>query len=201
LRTETTFNDTYDFDVRRGLSNLSYLRTLGDHINQRILTLEEVAHDCHLAPAQLERVIQPTQTADGRPAAALKWGDPRVMALLAALCQFGWAINGVRHRELRPILARSYRADYSARQMSYDLRRLVRKGLLARVVGKQTYVLTPLGRRLALFLTKVHARVVEPGLQALDLSLTSHAPPPLRTAFAGLDRAIDQLIDEARLAA
>jgi hypothetical protein len=38
--TENTFNDTYDFDIGRRLSNLPYLRTLGDHINRRVLETE-----------------------------------------------------------------------------------------------------------------------------------------------------------------
>ena len=85
--------------------------------------------------------------------------------------------------------------------MGYDLRRLARKGLLRRVDGKLSYTLTPYGRRVALFLTKVHARVLRPGLQALDLRIQSHAPPPLRTAFAALDAATTSLINDARLAA
>jgi hypothetical protein len=55
----------------------------------------------------------------------------------------------------------------TARQMGYDLRRLARKGFSARVNGKLCSTLTPSGRRGALFLTKVHARVRRPGCQAL----------------------------------
>jgi hypothetical protein len=52
-----------------------------------------------------------------------------------------------------------------------------------------------------LFLTKVQARILRPGLQALDLRITSAAPPPLRTAYAALDTAIQDLTREAKLAA
>jgi hypothetical protein len=52
-----------------------------------------------------------------------------------------------------------------------------------------------------LILTKVQARVLRPGLQALDLRITSAAPPPLRTAYAALDTAIQDLTREAKLAA
>ena len=85
--------------------------------------------------------------------------------------------------------------------MGYDLRRLTRKGLIARINRQHRYVLTPYGRRVALFLTKVHARVLRGGLQALDLSFIAQAPPPLRTTFLALDRAIDAHIAEAQLAA
>ena len=92
-------------------------------------------------------------------------------------------------------------ADYTARKMGYDLRRLKRKGLIQPVGHKLCYTLTPQGRRVALFLTKVQARIFRPGLQALDLRINSEAPPPLRTAYAALDTSIQQLTDEAKLAA
>jgi hypothetical protein len=88
LRTETTFNDTYDFGVGRGLSNFAYLRTLGQHINTRLLHLERTAHDCGLSQAQRSSLTAPSRTAAGQPAPALKLGDPRVTALLAGLCLF-----------------------------------------------------------------------------------------------------------------
>jgi hypothetical protein len=201
LRTETTFNDTYDFGIGRRLSNLSYLRTLGDHINHRVLETETLTHDCGLAPAQLADLVQPTQTADGQPAPALKFGQPRVTAVLNALCHFLWTADGLTNAQLRPLIASLVGTTYTTRQMGYDLRRLARKGLIKRLDRQKRYVLTPYGRRVALFLTKVHARVIRPGLQALDLSFTAQVPPALRTTFTALDRAIDAHITEAQLAA
>jgi hypothetical protein len=201
LRTETTFNDTYDFGIRRGLSNLSYLRTLGDHINRRVLEIEGLAHDCALAPAQLADLVQPTQTREGQPAPALKFGQPRVTALLNALCHFLWTADGLTNAQLRPLVASLLGTAYTTRQMGYDLRRLRRKGLVMRLDQQKRYVLTPYGRRVALFLTKVHARVLRTGMQALDLSFAAQVPPALRTTFAALDHAIDVHIAEAQLAA
>ncbi len=204
LRTETTFNDTYDFGVGRGLSNFCYLRTLGQHINSRLLDTEQTAHDCGLAEAQLADLVLPGHTADGQSAPGLKFGQPRVTALLSALCLFACAPEGVTNGRLRPLVAQllgGADAEYTTRQMGYDLRRLARKGLLRRVPGKLCYSVTPFGRRAALFLTKVHARVLRSGLQALDARVAAHAPPPLRTAFAALDAATDSLIKEARLVA
>ena len=201
LRTETTFNDTYDFKIGRRLSNLSYLRTLGDHINRRVLETERLAHDCGLAASQLADLVQPTQTATGQPAPALKFGQPRVTALLNALCHFLWTADGLTNAQLRPLIASLRGTSYTTRQMGYDLRRLARKGLIKRVDRQKRYVLTPYGRRLALFLTKVHARILRPGLQALDLTFTAQAPPRLRTTFTALDRALDAHIAEAQFAA
>jgi hypothetical protein len=201
LRTETTFNDTYDFGINRGIANLRYLRTLGDHINRRVLATERLAHDCGLAPAQLADLVQPTRTPTGQPAPALKFGQPRVTALLNALCHFLWTVDGLTNAQLRPLIASILGTPFTTRQMGYDLRRLLRKGLLTRLDHKNRYVLTAFGRRVALFLTKVHARVLRSGLQALDLSFVAQAPPRLRSTFIALDRAIDAHIAEAHLAA
>jgi hypothetical protein len=204
LRTETTFNDTHDFGVNRGLSNFAQLRTLGQRINRRLLELERTAHDCGLSSARLTALTAPGRTPAGQPAPALKLGDPRVTALLAALCLFVLAPEGITNRHLRPLVARLRGVpddQYTPRQMGYDLRRLARKGLIRPVPGKLGYTLTPYGRRVALFVTKVQARVLRPGLQALDLQLVSQAPPPLRSACAALDAAVNDLISDARLAA
>ena len=197
LRTETTFNDTYDFGVGRGLTNFDALRTLGQHINSRLLEAEQMAHDCGLAAAQLADLVLPTQTSAGQPAPGLKFGQPRVTALLSALCVFSCAPAEITNGRLRPLVANLLGvsdAAYTARQMGYDLRRLARKELIIRAPGTLSYRMTPLGRRVALFLTKLHARVLRPGLQALDPHLVSHAPPPLRTAFLTLDTLTDALI-------
>jgi len=204
LRTETTFNDTYDFGVGRGLRNLSYLRTLGQRINARLLQAEQVAHDCSLGEPRFADLILPGRTPAGQPAPGLKFGQPRVMALLAALCLFGLTPEGITNGRLRPQVAALLgvpEAAYTPRQMGYDLRRLARKGLIHRVEGQLCYTLTPLGRRTALFLTKLYARVLRPGFQALDPQIQSQAPPPLRRALAAVDAATDALLQDARLAA
>lgn len=203
LRTETTFNDTYDVGVRRGLSNFAYLRTLGQRVNGRLLQLERVAHDCGLSDAHLATLVLPSRTPEGQPAPGLKFGQPRVTALLQALCLFALTPEGITNQRLRPLVAQLLAlpdAQYTARQMGYDLRRLARKGIIRRVPGKLCYMLTPYGRRVALFLSKVHARLLRPALQALDLHIASEAPPPLRKAAQAFDAATDSLIQEAHLA-
>ena len=167
------------------------------------MQLEQVAHDCGLAAAQLSDVTQPSHTAEGQPAPGLKFGDPRVTAVLAALCLFALTPEGLTNRRLRPLVAQLLAGPddgYTARQMGYDLRRLARKGFIAQVHGKLCYTLTPYGRRTALFLTKVHARVLRPGLQALDPHTVSTAPPPLRRALDALDAATEALVAQANLA-
>jgi hypothetical protein len=48
---------------------------------------------------------------------------------------------------------------------------------------------------------RAEARVLRPGLQALDLTFTAQIPPAMRTTFAALDHAIDLHIAEAQRAA
>ena len=91
--------------------------------------------------------------------------------------------------------------QYTARQMGYDLRRLARKGIIRRVGKQLHYELTPYGRRLALFLTKVHTRVLRPGLQALDPMISSKAPPALRIGLQEVDIAVRAMVQRARLCA
>jgi hypothetical protein len=204
LRTETTFNDPYDVGVKRGLRNFAYLRTVGQRINTRLLQLERIAHDCGLAAARLSDVTQPGTTAQGQPAPGLRFGDPRVVALLQALCLFALTPAGLTNRRLRPLVAQLLAVPddrYTCRQMGYDLRRLARKGFIARVDGKLCYTLTPYGRRTALFLTKVHARILRPGFQALDPQHVAQAPPGLRTALRAVDAATDSLFAQAKFVA
>jgi len=55
-------------------------------LNARLLDTERVGQGCVLASPACERVAQSSVTAEGRRAPALRFGDPRVMALLGALC-------------------------------------------------------------------------------------------------------------------
>jgi hypothetical protein len=92
--------------------------------------------------------------------------DPRVMALAGALCSTLTGVVGFTHRSLRARVAALLGTAYSAAQMSYDLTRLRRKGLIQRLPGTNTYVLTTDGVRFALFSTKVHDRLLVPLLTA-----------------------------------
>jgi hypothetical protein len=204
LRTETTFNDTYDVGIARGLSNFARLRDLGQRINRRLLELEELAHTCDLGAPELAALVQPTRTPEDQPAPGLRVGQPRVDALLQALCVFTLRPDGISNGQLRPLVAQLLGVpddQYSARQMGYDLRRLARKGLLRRPPRTLRYELTPYGRRIALFLTKLRSRLLRPGLQAADPRVPLDAPPPVRLAFDQLDAALDAMLDAARLAA
>lgn len=202
LRTETTINDPRKtFGVKKDLSNLPYLQQIGREINRRLLDVQRVSHDCHLSQESVERVVHPTVAQDGQRAPGLRFGQPRVMVLLAALTLFVHVTHGFTHRTLRQHVADLLGVDlegYTANQMTYDLRRLRLKGIIWRVPHTHRYVLTPYGRKVALFFTRLHARVFRPGFAALDPSVP--IPSPLAQALAEVEHEIDRLIDDAHLA-
>jgi hypothetical protein len=140
---------------------MPYLKTLGRQINRRLLEVERVSQNCGLSAESIQRVVLPTVTPDGQRAPSLKFGDPRVMALMLALSTFGCLINGFRSRDLRQRVAAligNGLEQYSASQMTYDLRRLRRKGIICRVSGSQRCYLTPHGWKLARLYARLEAR-------------------------------------------
>jgi len=204
LRTETTINDTYDFGVGRLVKeeNLRALRAVGEAANRRLLELKSSTEACAPDADTLQKVVLPS-TEDGLPAPGLRFGDPRVVSLLSALACFTNLVAGFTNASLRALVAGLLNRPYSARQMTYDLRRLRRKGFIVRTPGTHRYQLTPEGRRLALFFTKVYARILTPALPHLDPTLPDDARSrsPLGTAWRSLDAALDHIIREAAIAA
>jgi hypothetical protein len=199
LRTETTINNPKDFYVRKGIDNLSHLRDLGDGVNRKLLEVERLSHHCVLTQEALDRLQQPIRV-NGQRAPALRFGDPRVMALFQALCTFAHLPRGFRNRDLRPQVATLLGRPHSAAQMTYDLRRLRLKGLIHRLPGTHRYTVTTYGLKVAFFSSKLYLRILRPNWAAL-LPADDALPCPLRQALNQLDLAIHKIHEEAALAA
>jgi hypothetical protein len=196
FRIETVVNDTGDLGLLRGLAHLEELSGKARDVNRRMVDAFRVGQGCVLASPAFERVARPT-ICDGRRAPALRFGDPRVMALAGALCALVHTITGFTNRSLRAQVATLLGAPYSMSQMSYDLRRLRLKGLITRLPHTNTYVCTDEGQRVALFYTKVHNRLLRPLLAAHD----PPAPLPLRQALRAINHHINDYVREARMTA
>ena len=204
LRTETVICNTRDFGIGRRVTaeNWKALRAVGEAANQRLCDAQ--AADARPAPdvATFTEVTRPS-TVDGQHAPALRFGDPRVMAVMAAIVGFTHLLAGYDNPTLTRLVGTLLDQPYTSRQATYDLRRLKRKELIVRLPGRHRYQLTPLGRRVAVLFTKTYGRVLAPGLTALD----PHLPPdlarrsPLATTWRQLDRALDNFISEALTAA
>ncbi len=189
LRTETVINDTYDFDVGRRLKNLDDLKQIGFAANRRLLGVQKLSHDCTIGAETLADLHRPAHI-DGQRASALRFGDPRVQALLAALLRFDLLPAGFRNRELREAVAplRGMSVDdYKPGQMTYDLRRLRLRGLIERIPHSQRYRLTAEGLCIALAYHRTQARVLGPVLSA---TLDGESTTRLQAAIAAYDREV-----------
>ncbi|HSG39542.1 MAG TPA: hypothetical protein VLE27_07870 [Thermoanaerobaculia bacterium] len=200
LRTEGTLRHPRDFNVNRGLSNFGYLQQIGRQINRRLLDVEQVSQTCGLSADGIERVVQPTVEKDGQKAPGLRFGDPRVMALMLTLSLFTHLINGFRNEDLRRhvvhLLGQSA-GSYTAQQATYDLRRLCRKGLIHRRPGTNRYVVTPYGWKVARLYARLDARIFRPALTALQGRGIADPVPQLSRALAKVDHELNELIAEA----
>jgi hypothetical protein len=194
LRIETVINNPGDLMCKRRLRHLHELQAKARAVNARLLDTERAGQGCVLASPAFERVAQSTLTEDGRRSPALRFGDPRVMALLGALC-VGLNALGFTNRSLRAQVSQLLGVTFTINQMSYDLARLRTNALIERRPHTNTYQLTPDGQRIAIFYTKVHDRLLRP-LIAAD---APPAPAELRRALRVVDRHLHDYVDHARL--
>jgi hypothetical protein len=199
LRTETTINNPKDFEINKGLENLPHLRDLGQQVNRKLLEVERVSHHCALTHDALDRLQRPTVEA-GQRASALRFGDPRVMALLQAIAGFTHLPRGFRNRDLRPQVEALLGQPYTPAQMTYDLRRLRLKGMIHRIPNTHRYTATTYGLKVTFFYSKLYLRVLRPQWNAL-LPDNDQLPRPLRAVLDQLDLEVQKLYEEAALAA
>jgi hypothetical protein len=201
LRTETTINDTRDFQIGKRLTNLPALREVGFSATRRLLGAQRLSHNPIRAAEAFTTVHEPITTDTGQRIAGLRLGDRRAHALLQALLMFRLLPSGFLNRDLRGLLAELLAVDtITAGQMSYDLRRLRAHGLITRIPRSHRYRLTDTGLHHAMLLTHTHTRLLLPGLAQLA-DPDPPAPSPLRTAARNYRQAIDQLTQDAGLAA
>jgi len=202
LRTETTINNTRDFRIGRSLSNLPELRAIGFKANRRLLEVETISQDCALAEETFEQVVRPQVVNDQR-VSGLRLDDERVIALFQVLCLFLMTPDGFRNATMRQWMAQALGIpfeEYTPGKMTYDLRRLRLHGLIERIPQTFRYQVTGLGLRVALFFTKLHGRVLRPGISQLMDGEPNSPNRPLAKAMREIDRAMDGLIDQAKFA-
>lgn len=201
LRTETTINDTYDFAIGKRLTNLPALREIGFSANRRLLCVQRLSHDPADGIEALAAITNPVTTTTGQRVPGMRFTDPRVQALLSALCVFRLLPRGFTNRDLRTHLAPQLGLSpelMTSGQITYDLRRLRVHGLIQRIPKTHRYRVTDPGLRQALFLTRAHTRLLRTGLAEI------HGPPvptKLRAAARAYDNAINELARTAGLAA
>jgi hypothetical protein len=200
LRTETTVNDTRDFDIGKGLGNLPALREIGFSANRRLLGVQRLDHDPILGARDLHHLTDPVITDTGSRIPGLPLGRPRSHALLSALLTFRTQIAGFTNHDLRRLTAELRGLppdDVTAGQATYDLRRLRSHGLIERKPHSNRYRVTDHGLCTAMLITRIHERL-------LPIALAQQADPHtgyrLKTAAAAYQRALDNLAEQNGLA-
>ncbi len=202
IRTETTINDTRDFGLSKRLTNLPALRQIGFTANRRLLGVQRISHDPVRGARAFTALTAPIHD-DGTRIPGLRFGDPRVHALLQALLIHRLLPRGFTNRELRtliaPLLGKTPE-DITAGKMTYDLRRLREHGLIARTPKTRRYQVTDTGLQHALLFTHAHDHLLRAGLAELT-DPSPPAPSRLRTAARAYQAAFDDLTQQAHLAA
>ena len=193
LRTETTINDTYDFNVGRRLTNLPALRQIGFSANRRLLGVQRLSHSPADGAATLAAVTSPVFTTTGGRVPGIRFTDPRAQALLSTLCIFRLLPNGFTNRDLRDLLAPLLGqppGTLTPGQATYDLRRLRHHGFIERIPGSHRYRVTDTGHSQALFLTRAHDRILRDGLAQI-----AHTPTEFTTKLRAVDRAYTDAVN------
>jgi hypothetical protein len=202
LRTETTINDTRDFDIGRRIKNLPELRKIGFAANRRLLDVQRIGHDCFIGETSFQDLQRPVMI-DAQRAAALRFADPRVQGLLHILLLFVLVQGTFAHRHLREHLAPLLGlkpGQVTAGKITYDLRRLRLHGLIERIPKTHRYRITDKGLRTAIFYTRLYNRSLRTGLAivspaAIDPEL------PIAKSIRAAECAVNSWYDTQKLAA
>ena len=198
LRTETTINQTMDFGLGKRLTNLPALRQIGYTANRRLLGVQRLSHDPITGADALHAACDPVIRANGTRIAGLRFTDPRAQALLHILLMFRLHTGGFASKDLRDLLAQYLGrpprgpGSITPSQATYDLRRLREHGLIERIPHTHRYQVTPTGLRHAMFLTRVHDRI----LRSRTRQLTGPDPRPCAKPPRTYQAAIDDLTRE-----
>jgi hypothetical protein len=194
LRTETTINDTREFGLSKRLTNLPALRQIGFPANRRLLGVQTISHNPIHGARAFTDLTAPIITDTGTRIPALRFGDPRVHALLQALLIHRLLPHGFTNRDLRALVAPllgTPTEDITAGKMTYDLRRLRAHGLIARVPRTRRYQITDTGLGNALLFTHAHDHLLRTGLAEI-----TDPDPPIQSRLRAADRAYHAAFDE-----
>src|SRR4249920_4267440 len=154
----------------RALNSPELLRKIGFVANRRLLDVQRIGHDCFIGEASFQDMQRPVTVNDQR-AAALRFADPRVQALLHVLLLFllvqGTFTNKDLREHLAPLLGKKP-SQLTPGRITYDLRRLRLHGLTERIPKTHRYRITPKGLRTAIFYTRLYNRSLRTGLAIIS---------------------------------
>jgi hypothetical protein len=108
--------------------------------------------------------------------------------------------DGFSNKTLRPIVAQLLGRDpnqYTSSQMSYDLSRLKKKGIIFKKPHSHKYTITPYGQRVAVCFTKLNERIFYPIF--ISINNVSIIETPLTYIFKKLEKMIYNIISSAKI--
>ena len=195
LRTELCVNDPGDFGVKK---SLGHLQTIAHHAMTRFSKAQAVAKSTALNRSTFERILLPSQEG-GKRVAGFRFGAPGSMRILEALGCAGLLFQAFSNTDLRQVLVERLGTppdEAGSGHVSYQLRKLKDKGLVRKVPRRNRYTLTDLGYRTCMFFTKLHQRLLTPGLDRMNETLRGNPSPfghSLDRALDALNRRLDRL--------
>jgi len=196
LRTELVVNHTRDFGIGKALDNLPRLRDVAFAANRRLLHVQQLRHDPTLGEDALRTLTTP-QTVAGQRVSGLRFGDPMVLALFAALVLFRHVPHGFSNAELRQVLAPLLSCsaeDLKPGCMTYQLRRLRLRAFLERIPKTHRYQATEAGLHAALFYLCSFCQVIRSNASDLD------TPAVRKRLLQEVTKTIQRLLPHARAA-
>jgi hypothetical protein len=147
--------------------------------------------------------MQKPVTVNNRRAAALRFADPRVQALLQVLLLFLLVQGTFTHKHLRehlaPLLGQKP-SQLTPGRITYDLRRLRLHALIERIEKTQRYRITAKGLRTALFYTRLYNRSLRPAMAIISPAAANPVLPMARSIRAA-ETAINKWYEHEKLAA
>jgi hypothetical protein len=174
LRTETTINDSMDFEIRKGLVNLPALREIGFPANRRLLRVQRLDHDPIIGINVLHTATDPVIAENGTRVPGLRLGQQCSHALLAVLLLLRLQPGGFTNHDLRPLIAEYDRWRLQPGQLLIvDEAGMTGTFTLARLAGQAAVA----GAKLLLVGDPCQLSAVETG-DAFGLLCARHPDPP-----------------------
>src|SRR6266581_2365277 len=147
--------------------------------------------------------MQRPVTVDNQRAAALRFADPRVQALLHVLLLFLLVHGTFTHKDVRehlaPLLGHKP-SQYTPGRITYDLRRLRLHALIERIPRTHRYRITAKGLRAAVLYTRLYSRALRPGL-AIISPACANPQLPMAKSIRAAEAALDKWCQHAKIAA
>ena len=180
FRSEITVNNVKDLHVGKSISNLQKLK---DRMQKALFSFQENQSSVHQAicsSGEIAALSQPGMLGSSR-IPGIKIENDRIMTLLAMLPCLAHYPEGFRLSELRELIFKFTKKDYSIPQLAYDLRKIRAKKLVCRFPHTNRYTITPQGVRISVVLPSLADKLCNPLISLCLYSIKSRLPEKLQT--------------------